>query len=234
MKPEQVKKITSQTGVLFLLLTNFTFGQTSQSNPLTSGLKSTYSSVIQELFIIDQDDQAGRNQSDEVGNKYGWASKEYRDLWTSIRFKDSINVIKVDRILKTYGWLGADEIGSQSNTTLFMVLQHSNLKTQEKYLPLMRKAVTNGKAQPKHLALLEDRVALRQGKKQIYGSQVSMNNQTNEAFVMPLEDPDNVDIRRGLVGLPPLAEYVSVWGIKWDVKQYKKDLPFIEEKLKKH
>ena len=160
---------------------------------------------IQELFIIDQDDQAGRNQSDEVGNKYGWASKEYRNLWTSIRLKDSINLIKVEVIIQTSGWLGADEIGSQSNTTLFMALQHSNLKTQEKYLPLMRKAVTNGKAQPKHLALLEDRVALRQGKKQIYGSQVSMNNQTNEAFVMPLEDPDNVDTRRGLVGLPPLA-----------------------------
>ena len=115
-----------------------------------------------------------------------------------------------------------------------MVLQHSDLKTQEKYLPLMRKAVTNGKAKPKHLALLEDRVALRQGKKQIYGSQISMNSQTNEAFIMPLEDPDNVDTRRGLVGLPPLADYVSVWGIKWDIEQYKKDLPIIEERLKKH
>jgi hypothetical protein len=29
-----------------------------------------------------------------------------------------------------------------------------------------------------------------------------------------------------------LAEYVSYWQIKWDVEQYKKDLPTIEAKEK--
>lgn len=37
------------------------------------------------------------------------------------------------------------------------------------------------------------------------------------------------DKRRTEVGLEPLADYVKDWQIKWDIEQYKKDLPkFIE------
>jgi hypothetical protein len=49
-----------------------------------------------------------------------------------------------------------------------------------------------------------------------------------------LEDPDNVDKKRASVGLEPLAEYASNWGIVWDVEQYKKDLPKLEDSLKQN
>jgi hypothetical protein len=51
-------------------------------------------------------------------------------------------------------------------------LQHSNIKNQEKYLPIIRQAYKNGEIDSGKLALLEDRVAIRQGKRQIYGTQV--------------------------------------------------------------
>jgi hypothetical protein len=41
-------------------------------------------------------------------------------------------------ILQKYGWLGHEEIGDQANTTLFMVIQHSDQVAQEKYLPMLR------------------------------------------------------------------------------------------------
>lgn len=47
-------------------------------------------------------------------------------------------------------------------------------------------------------------------------------------FVLPLEDPDNVDKRRAEVGLGPLADYVKQWNIVWDVEEYKKQLPELE------
>lgn len=99
----------------------------------------------------------------------------------------------------------------------------------------MRNAVKNGIASNSSLALLEDRVALRQGKKQIYGSQIGFDSETKLYYVMPLEDPDNVDKRRAEVGLQPLADYIynCHWRIKWDVEQYKKDLSAIEVKEKK-
>jgi hypothetical protein len=59
-----------------------------------------------------------------------------------------------------------------------------------------------------------------------------MDVDTKLHYISPLEDSDNVDIRRSAVGLQPLADYVSRWQIKWDVAQYKKELPALEEKLK--
>jgi hypothetical protein len=41
-------------------------------------------------------------------------------------------------------------------------------------------------------------------------------------YVLPLEDPDNVDKRRQSVGLPPMAEYVQYFGLTWNVEEYKK------------
>ena len=108
-------------------------------------------------------------QLKEVEAIYGVDSKELKAHWKMISEKDSINLIKVKTILDTRGWLGEDVVGEQGNTTLFLVIQHSDIKTQEHYLPMMRQAVKNGKAKGSSLALLEDRVALRQGRMQIYG-----------------------------------------------------------------
>jgi hypothetical protein len=42
-----------------------------------------------------------------------------------------------------------------------------------------------------------------------------------------------VDKRRAEVGLGPLQDYLTSWGLTWDAEQYKKDLPEIIEKSKK-
>lgn len=129
--------------------------------------------VAQELRVIGENDQNDRAQNEYIQSKHGSESPEMKASWKSIATNDSINIIKVSAILDRYGWLGADEIGEDENRTLFLVVQHSDLAVQEKYLPMMRKAVKKKKAKASSLALLEDRVALRQGKKQIYGSQIA-------------------------------------------------------------
>jgi hypothetical protein len=194
--------------------------------------ENKYKEVIDQLFIIDNDDQKFRLEIQDIEIKYGIHSKQVDSLWALMRIADSINLIKVKTILDKYGWLSAIEIGSQCNTALFMVIQHSNLKTQEHYLPLMREAVKNKKARSCDLALLEDRVALRQGKKQTFGSQIGQNPNTLQFYVLPLEDPDNVDKRRAEVNLKPLSIYLENWDLKWDAEQYKKELPAIMAILK--
>jgi hypothetical protein len=72
--------------------------------------------------------------------------------------------------------------------------------------------------------MLEDRLALRQGKKQIYGSQLARDNSTGKYYVYNLEDPENVDKRRAGVGMPPLSEYLKHWGIDWNVEEYKRQM----------
>lgn len=185
--------------------------------------------LVAILDTIYQEDQGLRRQISEIEEKYGRDSDEMKAHWKTIAEKDSINLIKIQKILDERGWLGPDIIGNQGNTTLFLVIQHSEQAVQEKYLPMMREAVEKGNARPSSLALLEDRVALGQGKKQIYGSQIGRNPETGEFYVLPLQDPDNVDKRRSEVGLGTLQDYISHWNITWDVEKYKKELPEIEK-----
>lgn len=185
------------------------------------------------LDSVLEEDQKYRRQINEIAEKSGWDSPEMKELWGIIREVDSINLIKVTGVLDEYGWLGSDVIGGSGNQALFLVIQHSELEVQEKYLPMMRDAVEKGNAQGSSLALLEDRVALRQGKRQIYGSQVGRDQETNEHYVLPLEDSLHVDERRAAVGLGPLADYVSNWNIEWDPEKYLEMLPEIEAKQKK-
>ncbi|NID10339.1 DUF6624 domain-containing protein [Fibrivirga algicola] len=179
--------------------------------------------LVVQLDSIYKDDQQYRQQLNDVEKQYGLESNQVKALWAIITKKDAANLTRVRAILDKYGWLGSNVIGQQGNSTLFLVIQHADQQTQETYLPMMRDAVKKGNAAGSALALLEDRVALGQHKRQIYGSQIGRNTQTKQYYVLPLEDPDNVDKRRADVGLQPLAEYVSRWQIKWDVEQYKKD-----------
>jgi hypothetical protein len=189
--------------------------------------------LMAELDSILIYDQKYRKQIKEIDAKYGKESAEMKAHWKLINYTDSLNLIKVTAILDKYGWVGEEIVGSEGNKAIFLVIQHANIAVQQKYLPMMREAVKNKKAKGSDLALLEDRVALREGKKQLYGSQIGVNPATNEHYVLPLEDPDNVDKRREEVGLPPLSTYLEYWNTKWDVEQYKKDLPAIEALQKK-
>lgn len=199
----------------------------------TELIEANYDKPLQkELLEIFKEDQEIRNQYISAQKKYGYQGKEMDSLGKIMTLKDSLNLKKIVKILDEKGWVGKDKVGGQANQTLFLVIQHSDLKIQQKYLPMMKEAVKKGNANSSSLALLEDRIALREGKKQIYGSQIGTNPTTKKQYVLPLEDPDNVDKRRTEVGLGTLADYVKNWNIVWNIEQYKKDLPEIEEMSK--
>ena len=88
-----------------------------------------------------------------------------------------------------------------------MVLQHADAKYQAEIAPLIREAVAAGEADKANLALLEDRVLVRQNLPQLYGSQVSSVG----AFVnlFPVKDESNLDKRRAEVGLEPICTYLK-------------------------
>lgn len=189
--------------------------------------------LVAILDTIYQDDQEYRLQMNDIKKKYGWKSDEMATVTKIIIEKDSINLIKIEKILDERGWLGSNIIGAEGNTTLFLVIQHADIETQLKYLPMMREAVKIGNANAGSLALLEDRVALRQGKRQIYGSQIQIN-ENGDKFVQPLIDPKHVDKRRAEVGLGTLAEYTKHFGFTWDIQKHKERTAKIEaEKSRK-
>ncbi len=142
---------------------------------------------------------------------------------------DSINLIKVSKILDERGWMGSEIIGNKGSRGLFLVIQHADRypEKQRKYLAMLKEAVDHDRAKPHNLsyldlAYLEDRVAVNNmGEKQVYGIQMDIDPETEEYFVYPLIDPDNVDKRRSEVGLEPMSEYLAFWKLSWDVEEYK-------------
>lgn len=170
------------------------------SNPLFSQGKTDTASLKEQLSGIYDRDQKTRTKNDSV---------------QFMQWIDSLNLIQVEAIIARYGWPGKDFVGNRGNTAVFLVIQHSNLATQEKYLPLLKKSVADSQSRPCDLALMEDRVLMWQGEKQLYGSQIIRNKTTGAWEFYPIEDEKNVNARRREMGLEPIEEYARYFGIDY-------------------
>lgn len=169
--------------------------------------------VKKRLEAILSLDQKYRIEYDSILVIYGLQSKQVKNVLKKIGKIDKKNQRYVTKLIDKHGWLGYDIIGNNASTSLFIVIQHSDLPIQQKYLPLMRDAVKDKKARPDDLAMLEDRVLVREGKQQIYGTQVKYDSLENKYGFFPIADEINVDKRRAAIGLMPLAEYAKHWNI---------------------
>jgi len=75
-----------------------------------------------------------------------------------------------------------------------------------------------GEAQPLRYAKMRDRLLVGHGKKQLYGTQVKLENLVRELY--PVKDPGYVDKRREEIGLGPLKPYLKPrFDIDWQVVQ---------------
>jgi hypothetical protein len=122
---------------------------------------------------------------------------------------DQRNVKRLEEIVARYGWPGRSLVGYKASNAAFLVIQHAYPQTQERYLPLLKGAADKGEAQADQAAMLEDRILMSQGRKQIYGTQFAPDEVRGGFKLYPIEDEKNVDQRRAKVGLPPLAEYLK-------------------------
>jgi hypothetical protein len=194
---------------------------------------SLYAKVKQQLLAIEASATKNTNKLKAEILKYGLNSDAVVSLKQDIKSDDSMDLQTVKKIIQKYGWLGYDEIGNDCNLIMFNTIQKADLQTQITYFPIVKAAVQNKKAHKVHEVYLQDRIYLNQGRHQIYGSQVLLDPETEKYFVLPLDEPENVDKRRAEVGLQPMVDYISKWDLKWDVEKYKKDLPKYEKRWKK-
>ena len=113
-------------------------------------------------------------------------------------------------------------VGKKANNAAFLILQHADTKLQKKYFPLLKEAAAKKEANPADAAMMEDRILMADGKKQIYGTQLTINDQTKKWTVYQIEDEQNVDARRASVGLPPMAEYLKLFEENFGAPKKKK------------
>ena len=123
---------------------------------------------------------------------------------------DSTNLASVSRILDTYGWPSG--LSDAANEAIFLVIDHSNLRTMNKYIGLFRDAVAMGYIQMNDLVTMEDRMLMNDGKPQKYGTQAYslVEDSKTVIYIWPVEDPDKLDALRKAVGLMPIQSYLEI------------------------
>ncbi|HET9503843.1 MAG TPA: DUF6624 domain-containing protein [Hymenobacter sp.] len=168
-----------------------------------------------ELTSILESDQSLRRQIAPTQQKYGPKSPQMDSLWKQMQRADARNLPRVTDIIDQYGWPGKRLVGRSGSLAAFFVIQHSNLATMQKYLPLMRVAAAKGELEKQNLVLLEDRVLTSQDKPQLYGSQYRYNASTGKPEFFPIADEAHVDERRASMGLEPLADYAKNFGLDY-------------------
>ena len=182
-----------------------------------AGPKRTNADTKIELEAMFDTDQSQRKEMEAIRRKYGSHSPEMATLWKNQEAIDKKNIARLVKIVERNGWPGLRSVGDRAATSAFLVLQHADYTLQKKYLPAFRAAVAAGEARPWNLALLEDRVLIREGKKQIYGSQWKENSK-GIMELYPIEDESNVDKRRQALQMPPIAEDAASYGVEYHPK----------------
>jgi hypothetical protein len=173
-------------------------------------------------IIIYCDNLVAQNKTDTIAIKNQLEAILERDQKTRkgndsaafMQFIDSTNLVQIESLIAKYGWMGISFVGNKGNSALFFVIQHADLETQLKYVSLLQQSVEAGESKPSYLALMKDRILMRQGKHQIYGSQV-VYSESGEPMFYPIEDEKNVNIRRAKIGMQPIEDYAKLFGIEY-------------------
>ena len=117
------------------------------------------------------------------------------------------NAARLRALIESHGWPTRALAGEDGAEAAWLILQHAigNPSLQRRGLALMSEAASRGEVSPVHVAMLEDRIRVNEGKGQRYGTQFDWDRD-GQMNPLPMADESNVDVRRAEVGLPPLAD----------------------------
>jgi hypothetical protein len=128
------------------------------------------------------------------------------------------NTARLRVIVSEYGWPGRSLVGEDGADAAWLLLQHTNSRVTTIRSPagdefcrtcveLLRDAVAQGEAHPRHLAAIADSLRLGNGEPPEFASlpdQYTLDDQGHAVFPGEV-DVDAIDQRRAAIGLPPLA-----------------------------
>jgi hypothetical protein len=120
------------------------------------------------------------------------------------------NAARLLELIESHGWPTRALVGEEGANAAWLILQHAigNPSLQRRGLVLMKEAQPGGEVSRVHVAMLEDRIRVNEGRGQRYGTQFDWDS-GGLLSPLPLEDADGVDRRRIEVGLPPLDEDIQ-------------------------
>jgi hypothetical protein len=186
--------------------------QQKYQNPITN---EAYARKLWELHALDQAYYKDINLAERA---LGRNSSVVWALWELKKSINEQNQKELELLINKNGWPKISQVGRGAASSAFLIIQHSNLAKQKKYLPIIQKLCAEKEADWQSYALMYDRVQVGEKKPQRYGSQVTFNKTTQLYELEPLEDEQKVDEWRSEIGMQPLANYLMHWNIKWTAK----------------
>lgn len=186
-----------------LLLTATRPLPTGKSSPVTIPVSDTipYNALkltLEKIYDTDQGirEKLGSANGDELGKLIGQMLQI-----------DSVNQAQVKLILKQYNWLPQSKVGEKAADAIFYVVQHADVSLIRTYLPVLKQLALNKEAKTTHAALMEDRLLMYEGKKQIYGTQATSRLRADgKAAIWPIQNPNQVNQLRKEAGFDLTVE----------------------------
>lgn len=116
------------------------------------------------------------------------------------------NEAHLERLIEEKGWPELSAVGEAAAYAAGNVVNHADLETRQRYLPMLKAACERGEADWSRYAHILDRTELELGNPQVYGTQMEFNEETERYEPRPMVDPDRVDERRTEKGMEPIEE----------------------------
>ncbi len=156
----------------------------------------TVAQLIEEINAMCSIDQDMRERNLESGD-------EYWDEDVDVR-----NTRRIKEIVQSIGWPTISKVGAETASNAWLLVQHADhdVEFQGRCLELM-KAAPDGDVDKHDIAYLEDRIRINQGRGQLYGTQ--FKQERGQHIPLPIEDEQNVDIRRAEMGMGLLSEQIE-------------------------
>jgi hypothetical protein len=163
-----------------------------------------YKSIAEKIIDLKNADLALRNKLVQSGQLSEGYNKEMKELHNR-------NAKILSDIIDTIGYPTLDKVGKEANEAAWLVIQHSigQPEFMKKSAELLKSAVNENKADPKSLAYLTDRIAVLEGKPQLYGTQFDWDEHGNLS-PNPFDDLNKVNKRRKSIGLNTLEEQTEI------------------------
>ena len=122
---------------------------------------------------------------------------------------DSANTRWLKPIILRGGFPTRAQVGKEGVEAAFLMIQHADHdpEFQEAVLSMLEKAYATRDVPGQEVAMLTDRVLRARGRKQRYGTQMTVKE--GRAVLDPVEDSVNLESRRARMRLVPMAQHRS-------------------------
>ena len=163
-------------------------------------------------LMIEHDQSVAKRHIDLMNQNVKSDSPEMKNLMDEWKTVADADKILLKTLFKENGFLGYDEVGEQSSHNFLQMVQRMDADStfQQEVLVEMKKHITKINASPIEFAYLTDRVNLNQGKPQVYGTQLKINEKGTSYEPKMVIDPKSLNNRRSEIGLGTIEEAILI------------------------